>query len=142
MFVDGAFRRLLKHQIALRGLEDKLATAQSPDECWETIRETYEEFGFLGVELDLCGRHYGELPDDLDQAKCWTMWVPLSDSDYVKLTRDFEPTRQQMVVGPFVNLLKNAIEPKLLGFESELAAVPPERELNGNYAAAVGAGGD
>ena len=135
-------RHFHREQIALRGLQDKLASAQSAGECWAIIRETYEEFGFLGVELYLCGRHYGELPEDLDQAKCWTMWVPLSDSDYVKLTRDFEPTRQHMVVGPFVDLLKTAIEPKLLGFESELAAVPSGKVVNGNYATAVGAGGD
>ena len=140
MFVDGAFRRLLTHQIALRGLQDKLATAQSPDECWATIRETYEEFGFLEVQLNLAGRHYSERVDDMDRADCWTMSVPLSDSDDVKLTRQFGPGRQHMVVGPFADVLKTTLQPKLFGFQPERLSVQFETAGGTKYARVAAAG--
>jgi len=139
MFVDGAFRRLLTHQIALRGLQDKLATAQSPDDCWETIRENYEEFGFLEVQLNLAGRHYSERVDDMDRADCWSMSVPLSDSDYVKLTRQFGPGRQHTVVGPFADVLKTTLQPKLFGFELDRLSVKFETAGGNKYARAAAA---
>jgi len=140
MFVDGAFRRLLTKQIALRGLQHKPTTAQSPAECWATIRETYEEFGFLEVQLNLAGFHYSERVDDMDRADCWTMSVPLSDSDDVKLTRKFGPGRQHMVVGPFADVLKTTLQPKLFGFENGTVGVRFESNGGTKYAPAVAAG--
>ena len=140
MFVDGAFRRLLNNQIALRSFQDKLAAAHSPEECWATIRQTYGQFGFLGVDLNLAGRHYSERTGQVDRADCWTMSVPISDSDYVKLTRQFGLGSQHMVAGPFADVLKTTLQPKLFGFQPEPLGVQFETAGGAKYARAVAAG--
>jgi len=68
------------------------------------------------------------------------MSVPLSDSDYVKLTRQFGPSRQQMVVGPFADVLKTTLQPKLFGFQPEPLGVQFETAGGAKYARAVAAG--
>ena len=140
MFADGAFLRLLNNQIALRGFQEKLSAARSPDECWTAIRETYRDFGFLQIDLTLAGCHYSERIDPMGCADCWTMSVPLSDSDSVKLTRQFGPSRQHMVVGPFADVLKTTLQPKLFAFENEVVRVRFESNGGAKYATAAAAG--
>ena len=58
MLVEGAFRRLLNSNIALKTFEDRLVGAVTPDECWEVIQDSATDFGFHTIEMSLAGRSY------------------------------------------------------------------------------------
>jgi UDP-GlcNAc:undecaprenyl-phosphate GlcNAc-1-phosphate transferase len=60
MFAEGAFRRHLNDQIALRAFEDAMAAAATPEDRWSAICEACRKFGFTRAELRLNGRRFEE----------------------------------------------------------------------------------
>ncbi len=116
MFVEGAFRRALNTNIALRGMEDRLRGAETPDACWAVIEESAKDFGFHTVDMSLAGRMYsyrnGGVPE-----RSWQVRIPLSDGAYVELTREFEAPSEHNVVAPYADAVRRTMEPKLGEFE-------------------------
>lgn len=139
MFVDGAFRRLLNCNIALHGFEKDLVDAQTPDDCWRVIYAAAKEFGFEHMEMLLAGRKY-ESRDGVPAQRLWNVRIPVSDSDYINLTRMFDSPVQTAAVAPFVDVLRKTLEPKLtaLGWREYISArTAKEVETDtGLYAAA------
>jgi len=46
MFMEGAFRRQLSAQIALRSFEQQIAGAQTPEDCWVVIKDAAKGIWF------------------------------------------------------------------------------------------------
>jgi UDP-GlcNAc:undecaprenyl-phosphate GlcNAc-1-phosphate transferase len=122
MFVEGAFRRLLNSQIALQVVEQKLQSAHTPDECWDVIQESAKEFGFHSVEMAIAGRRYG-YQDGSRADGSWYVRIPLSNSEFVELTREFDCSGQHNVVVPYAEAVRRILEPKLGRFDRARAAV-------------------
>ena len=118
MFVEGSFRRLLNSHIALGAFESQLAAACTLDECWDTIRVFARDFGFHNIQMRLAGRTFS-YRDDLPPDRCWLVQIPISSSDYVELSRQFETAAQAGTVGPFVDVLRKALLPKLAALSEE-----------------------
>ncbi len=118
MFVEGSFRRLLNSHIALRILETHLMAAQTPDECWHTVRNAAKEFGFHTIDMQLAGRRF-ESPDDIPRERCWIVQIPISGSDYLELSREFGAENQAGTIAPFVDVLRKALAPKIAAFREE-----------------------
>mgnify|MGYP001195934045 CR=1 FL=1 len=119
MLLQGAFRKLLNSQISLRNFESTLDRAKTPDECWTILKNTYREFGFYQVQMQLAGHTYAERIRDLEQPKPFASWrveIPLSEYDYVHLIREFDTGATHNTVAPFADILRKKLESKLPAF--------------------------
>jgi len=112
MFVDGAFRRLLNSQISLHTYEERLVAAATPDECWSVIESACRDFGFHRAHLILSGRHF-EYALEVEPIHAWQVRIPVSDHDFINLTRSFGTGAQTNVIAPFADMLRRTLAPKL-----------------------------
>lgn len=117
MFVDGAFRRLMSAQISLQTFERDLSGAMTSEQCWEVLRRSYNEFGFSQIRVRLGGNRYSA-EEPVQPLECWEVRVPLADSDYVNLRRQFGPAQQHTIVAAFVDVLRKVLTPKLAEFDA------------------------
>jgi len=132
MFVEGAFRRALNSQIALKGFEDRLLQAHSLDDSWSVIETAAREFGFHQVHLRLNG-HSFSFSDASDPSNSWTLRIPLSSTtDYVELARPFTPTNHDSLVHPFAATLRRSLVPRFV------AGSPPPEPTFRSYSASAG----
>jgi UDP-N-acetylmuramyl pentapeptide phosphotransferase/UDP-N-acetylglucosamine-1-phosphate transferase/glycosyltransferase involved in cell wall biosynthesis len=115
MFIEGAFRRQLNSRIALHGLEERLAAAETPQDCWTTIQSAAPDFGLHGIRMSL-GEHTFSERNGSQFARYWSVHIPLSDNDHLELTHAFGGTVQADATAPFVAVVRKALTPKLAGF--------------------------
>ncbi|HEY1754074.1 MAG TPA: MraY family glycosyltransferase [Bryobacteraceae bacterium] len=116
LFVDGAFRRLLNSHISLESLEESLAAASTPEDCWNVLRRGCRECGFCRIEVDLAGRKFRECAE-VQPFESWKVSVPISGFSSIELYRGFGPAQQHQVVASFVDLLRRVLAPKCAVFE-------------------------
>lgn len=109
MFIDGAFRRHLACQLALRTFEDSLAAAQTDEDKWKAIREACGEFGFTKAELQLNGNRFEETLETAGATPTWQIQIPLENSGYMHLTRSFESQRAPSILVPFAEALHRGL---------------------------------
>jgi UDP-GlcNAc:undecaprenyl-phosphate GlcNAc-1-phosphate transferase len=131
MFVDGAFRRLINCNIVLRGFEKELAAAKTPEHCWSVIHKAAKDFGFDHTEMRLAGQKY-ESGNDAATECFWNIRIPISESDYVALTRPFDTPVQTAVVAPFADVIRKTLESKIPGFtrgDRMSACIVPPKEM-------------
>jgi hypothetical protein len=89
MFLGGKFRQIIDVETRMADFETSLSKAVSTEECWDQIRAGSQGFGFHEVRMSLCGRVYEE--SCLGPAKPrWQLRIPLSNSQYVNFSRDFD----------------------------------------------------
>ena len=115
LFIEGAFRRQLNTRIALHGLEEKLAAAETPEECWATIKRAAPDFGLDCIRMSVGGHAFSE-SDDCEFTRYWTVQIPLSDVDQLELTHSFGSTLQTDATAPFVDVVRKSLTPKLAAF--------------------------
>lgn len=123
MLMQGSFRNLLNAHITVRSFECKLSAANTPDECWTILKNTYRDFGFHQIRMQLAGRYYTENAGKPDPARRWKVEIPLSDSDYVHLIREFDSAAKHNTIAVFADVLRKALEEKIPTFTPK--AVPP-----------------
>jgi len=109
LFIEGAFRRHLTNQIALKAFEDSLRKARTPEDCWLVIREAAREFGFVQLEVCLEGRVRSETLAETNGEATWSTDVPLEGGDYVKLSRPFNVSFHPTVLSPFADALRKTL---------------------------------
>lgn len=127
MFVEGAFRRQLSAQIALQSQQALLSQAETPEQCWTVLRDGAQEFGFCQARMTLAGRVY-QFEAAADTPGAWKASVPLSETDYLELTRPVGDSRNSAITTPYVEMLARTLVPKLAGFERTSAAASPQRQ--------------
>lgn len=116
LLVDGAFRRLLNSHISIETLEDNLAAARTPEDCWNVLRRVYPEFGFYRIEVQMAGRRFTECLET-QPMQFWRVNVPISEASFVELDRGFGPAQQHQVVASFVDVVHRILGPKFVAFE-------------------------
>jgi hypothetical protein len=120
MFVEGAFRRHLNTNVALKVLQERLSKAATPDDCWTVIQDSAKDFGFHTVEMSLAGRAYqyrnGGCPE-----RSWLIRIPISSVDFVELTREFDTPAEHSVVAPYADTVRRTMEAKLDRFPHDRA---------------------
>jgi UDP-GlcNAc:undecaprenyl-phosphate/decaprenyl-phosphate GlcNAc-1-phosphate transferase len=126
MLMEGSFRSLLNSYITLRSLESKLSSAIDPDGCWAILKNTYRDFGFYQVRLQLAGRCYSEDAGKPHPARIWKVEIPLSGNDCVHLMREFDSAAKHNTVAPFVDVLRRTLEAKIA---VSMPAPAPELEI-------------
>ncbi|HEV2136891.1 MAG TPA: MraY family glycosyltransferase [Terracidiphilus sp.] len=148
MFLDGAFRRMLNSQISLQTHYEQLIAAPTPECCWEIILDACRGAGYHRVELTLAGRAF-QWQDGVDPMNTWDVTIPISDSDYVRLTRSFGGGPEPNIIAPFADLLRHALIPKLPVFAAmshqvrvEMSETQVEANLSEEYVYEPSARGD
>jgi UDP-GlcNAc:undecaprenyl-phosphate/decaprenyl-phosphate GlcNAc-1-phosphate transferase len=116
LLIDGAFRRLLNSHISLENLEERLAAASTPDDCWSVLRHCYREFGFCRIEVQMAGRRFSEATE-MQPLQSWKVTVPISAESQIELSRCFGPAQQHQGVAAFVDVLQKVLEPRFRDFE-------------------------
>jgi UDP-GlcNAc:undecaprenyl-phosphate GlcNAc-1-phosphate transferase len=125
MFLDGAFRRTLNSQVSLQSYQEQLIAAGTPEHCWVVISGACKDAGFHRVEMMLAGRTF-EWQDGINPMNTWDVTIPISDSDYVRLTRSFGGGTQPNIIAPLADVLQQALVPKLPVFAA-MSSMLPER---------------
>lgn len=121
--LQGTFRHILHAQLCLKKLEEKLALARTCDECWAAIGETGRECGFSQLRMHLGGRHYDMQLVNTTTDRCWTIHVPLSDSEYVNLTHQQESTKHSPIaITSIAEVLQRSLGPHIKEFQTNRAA--------------------
>ena len=131
MFLDGAFRRMLNSQVSLQVFHEQLTAAATPERCWEIILDACKDAGFHQVQMVLAGQTF-EWQDGINPLNTWDITIPISGSDYVRLTRSFGGGTQPNIIAPFADLLRQALVPKLPVFAamSHLAREETRSEIS------------
>jgi UDP-GlcNAc:undecaprenyl-phosphate/decaprenyl-phosphate GlcNAc-1-phosphate transferase len=125
MFLDGAFRRMLNSQISLQTHHEQLVAAPTPERCWEVILDACRDAGFHRVQMTLAGQTFA-WQDGVDPMNTWDITIPISGSDYVRLTRSFGGGPEPNIIAPFADLLRHALVPKVPVFAAMSRLAPQE----------------
>ena len=128
------FRRAVDCQMRLRTLEEALAGASTVDECWLAVRQASRDLGFQHLVMRLDHSLYEDSAEDREGSpdrhaleNLWTLDIPLSDTEYIKLGHVFQDAVPPMVVEPFAVILRRSLEPKLPVFHVGVAGDAPLR---------------
>jgi UDP-GlcNAc:undecaprenyl-phosphate GlcNAc-1-phosphate transferase len=112
LFTEGAFRRLLDAQIALKTFEQELEAAATLEECWVALRGAYREFGFYSICVRLDGREWIDRADG-DPPPGWDVRVPIGEHGSVDLRHSFGSERKHTIVVLFIRILRKSLESRL-----------------------------
>ena len=111
MFIEGAFRRLLNSQIALQSFEDRLNAAATLNDYWKVMEGSFKEFGFYRAHMFLGGQNF-TWQDSTYPISSWEVTIPITDRDYVRLTRPFGNAGQPNVVPALADMLRKTLTAK------------------------------
>lgn len=112
MLLRGGLPRMVSAELALEKFGSSLARASTRRECWEVLRLARNEFGFSGVQFAVAGETYTEQAQDTDPSRCWQIHIPLTDSDYVELTRQFHCPVLPIVIASFADIVNRTLPAK------------------------------
>ena len=113
MLASGVLRRMVNAQICLRTFEDVLSRAQTADECWKALCTASKNFGFNRVRLRVADGEYEARFGDAPPESCWTLRVPIAESEYVEFAREFHSLVQPMLTTHFVDLVHTRLQARL-----------------------------
>jgi UDP-GlcNAc:undecaprenyl-phosphate GlcNAc-1-phosphate transferase len=119
LLFGGELQRTLGGRIRLEVLAEKLGEAQSEEDCWRVLAASIDDFGFSGAELSLRGHTWQKGLASSTDSECWSLHVPLSDQDWLRLTRPFDSGVLPMMVTPFLDTVRRALQGKLQNWASE-----------------------
>jgi UDP-GlcNAc:undecaprenyl-phosphate GlcNAc-1-phosphate transferase len=123
LFWQNSLRSMVRSHLSLYDCEESLRAAASVDECWRAIRTAGHEFGFTDVALRLGGKNFHEQLNTTANEQ-WILHVPVSESEYVRLTCQFELTSMPVIVAPLVNLLHRTLSVKAAEFSARWPVAP------------------
>ncbi len=112
LLFGGDFQRTLGGQLRLEQLVIEVSQAPGEEECWRLLAAATRDFGFDSLRLSLRGV-LREHINSTGSGECWSMRVPFGDQDYFELTRRFESTVLPMMVAPFLDTVRRALESRL-----------------------------
>jgi UDP-GlcNAc:undecaprenyl-phosphate GlcNAc-1-phosphate transferase len=115
------FRRIMKAEFSVLAFEHAISSASTIEECWQAILRASDEFGFAELQLRIGTRFYRERLKPIDPIACWTLRIPLSDSDYISFMRPVRSEFETSTVVPFVDLTRNALQSGLGKFRTREA---------------------
>jgi UDP-GlcNAc:undecaprenyl-phosphate/decaprenyl-phosphate GlcNAc-1-phosphate transferase len=113
MLRTGEFQRSVNARLKLSSFERSINDAATIDDCWKAIVKTEATFGIAAVRLYAGGRLYEHWGAEINGEQFWTMRVPLNDTDWIELAREFGSPVLPMVIVPFVELLAVTVAKKL-----------------------------
>jgi UDP-GlcNAc:undecaprenyl-phosphate GlcNAc-1-phosphate transferase len=119
LLFKGAFRQIIDVQVRLQQFERSLASAVTLEQRWQCILSGCREFGLTGVRLKVHDRTLEFLPQ-LTHGAHWQLRIPLSDSQYLNLYRDFESDLEPTILAGFARILENSLKNNPPTIETEV----------------------
>ena len=119
LLFKGAFRQIIDVQVRLQQFERSLASAVTLEQRWQCILSGCREFGFTGVRLKVHDRTL-EFQPQLTQGAHWQLRIPLPDSQYLNLYRDFKSDLEPTVLAGFARVLENSLKNNPPTIETEV----------------------
>jgi UDP-GlcNAc:undecaprenyl-phosphate GlcNAc-1-phosphate transferase len=111
LVAQGTFRRILHTQLHLSTLESELAAASTEEECWHVVREAAKEYGFVHIRMQLGDCLYQEQFQARALKNCWSIRIPLSDSEYLNLSYEHKFVDEPVVlVTTLAQVLQNNLK--------------------------------
>lgn len=112
LLFGGELQRTLGGQLRLERLAEDLSQSVDEEHCWRLVSTAARDFGFDSVRLSIGGSVREQLAADAAR-ECWSLRVPFGNGDYFELTRPFESGVLPMMVAPFLDTLRRALEDRL-----------------------------
>jgi UDP-GlcNAc:undecaprenyl-phosphate GlcNAc-1-phosphate transferase len=107
--VNDTFRSVLRGQLAVQSLEDRLSAATTPDECWEAIRNTSTDLGFHRIEMRFEGFTY--ISNSHDRlCRSWAIRIPISEHEWIELFHEFVVTQHSTSVVALAETIRKVME--------------------------------
>lgn len=125
LLFGGELQRTLGGQLRLERLAAEVADTDDEEQCWRLVSAAARDFGFDSIRLSLRGRlrEAGTLPGDAgSRLERWSLRVPVGEEDYFELTRRFESGVLPMMVAPFLDTLRRALERRQQEWKQEPAS--------------------
>jgi UDP-GlcNAc:undecaprenyl-phosphate/decaprenyl-phosphate GlcNAc-1-phosphate transferase len=143
-FIGGAFRKIIDEHTRLHNFEKNLSSVATLSEVWHTLREGSKEFGFEGIRLNVLNRTFEDMAALTEDSTRWQIRIPLPDSQYVNLYRNFSSDLNPSIIGAFARLIESILQQKLADPAlDDMVAVSVQRASTGSVqsdtAAAVSA---
>jgi UDP-GlcNAc:undecaprenyl-phosphate GlcNAc-1-phosphate transferase len=122
-FHPRTFRRVMDAEFLLHSFERSLSQAETLDECRVAVLRTSEDLGFCYLALRLGRIHCEEWIGHGPSTQCWTLQVPLSDTDFIRLGHGLHDGETPVFMAQFVDLLRGRLVPKLAVLQVEQKAM-------------------
>jgi UDP-GlcNAc:undecaprenyl-phosphate GlcNAc-1-phosphate transferase len=139
MFLGGRFRRIIDVETRIADFQSSLSKAATEDECWDQIRESSRSFGFHEVRMSLGGRVFEDASSGQTKPR-WQLRIPLSESQYVNFSRDFDSDMNPLVLSAFVEAVQRGLASRNTAPAAEVIRMPAAS--TGRYHATVASNGE
>jgi UDP-GlcNAc:undecaprenyl-phosphate GlcNAc-1-phosphate transferase len=110
---EGWFHHMINGEILLRNFETKLHAAETPDECWSALQQSYREFGFVEIHAELGSSSYSEAREC--GRRFWQVEILLPPNARIALGA-CTPSKSERVFAPYLDAIRNGLETKLVSF--------------------------
>ena len=107
------FQRNINAQLNLTAFEKAFSEAETLEDCWRVLVGVRDIFGFAGVRMYVNGRLYESWPEEVQSPRYWSMQIPLTQMDFIELTREIGSSVLPTTVVPFVELLAASFSARL-----------------------------
>lgn len=141
MFLGGKFRRIIDVETRMADFESSLSKSATVDECWDHVRTGSQAFGFHEVRMSLGGRVFEEACSGPAKAR-WQLRIPLSDSQYVNFSRDFDSDMNPLVLSAFVEAVQRGLEARKTAAPAAEVIRMPAVTTTGRYFTAASSNGE
>lgn len=111
-FIEGAFRRQLKAQLALELFHKALDEAPTPSAWHEVIYTGAQEFGCVPTRMRLLGYDFVDREEAQPDPGNWQIYIKLPDDDFVCLERQSDRVKSNGIA-EFANLVSVILLSKL-----------------------------
>jgi UDP-GlcNAc:undecaprenyl-phosphate GlcNAc-1-phosphate transferase len=125
LLFGGELQRTLGGQLRLERLAEEMGRANDEEHCWRLVSAAARDFGFDWIRLSLGGFVREQTTASADGSKeygtkeCWSLRVPVGEFDYFELTRRFESDVLPMMVAPFLDTMRRALEERVAEWGQE-----------------------
>jgi UDP-GlcNAc:undecaprenyl-phosphate GlcNAc-1-phosphate transferase len=110
LVLSGTFRHILNARLFVKAFERKVASAATPEEYWEIVRDAGREFECAYVRMALTGNVYEERDEARDAQECCTIRIPLHKGEYINFRYPIESSvRHAVAISSIAEILRRSL---------------------------------
>ncbi|HEX4750167.1 MAG TPA: MraY family glycosyltransferase [Bryobacteraceae bacterium] len=107
---QGWLQHTVNAQILLRNFEARLNEAETPEQCWTVLRDSYRSFGFVEIFAQFGSKTFCEFPQV--EPRSWCVDIALGPESRVTLGAR-QSKNSQEICSAYVDAIRNVLETKL-----------------------------
>ncbi|PWU09318.1 MAG: hypothetical protein C5B51_06440 [Terriglobia bacterium] len=113
LLFGGTFRQIIDVQFRLKRFEQALSSAVTAEQSWSVLQTGFEEFGFAGGRAVMEGQIFESAFGREEPKEGFQLRIPLSESEYVNLRREFNKPLESGVVAGFAEVVYRVLSARL-----------------------------